>query len=189
MSTHFLSQATDWPALHGTLGIPADYAAQRRLQPCPQASILMPLGVDALGRDQFADPSAAVAWLRMQDAAADSGITLQLVSVFRSISYQAGLIRRKLDQGQPLADILRVSAAPGFSEHHGGCAFDLTTPGFEMLETVFEDSPAFAWLQSHAAAYGFVMSYPRDNPQGFIYEPWHWCYQPATIQTASGETA
>jgi D-alanyl-D-alanine carboxypeptidase len=25
--------------------------------------------------------------------------------------------------------------------------------------------------------YGFRMSYPRDNPQGFIYEPWHWFFE------------
>ena len=22
------------------------------------------------------------------------------------------------------------------------------------------------------------MSYPRDNPHGIVYEPWHWCWQP-----------
>ena len=26
-------------------------------------------------------------------------------------------------------------------------------------------------------AYGFVMSYPRDNPHGIVYEPWHWCWR------------
>ena len=20
------------------------------------------------------------------------------------------------------------------------------------------------------------MSYPRDNPHGIVYEPWHWCW-------------
>lgn len=178
MSTPLPPTDNDWPGLHQTLGIPADYATQRQLAPCPQASLLVPLGIDALGRDQFAAPQAALAWQRMRGAAAEAGIVLQLVSVFRSVSYQAGLIARKLEKGQALADILLVSAAPGFSEHHTGCAFDLTTPGFELLETVFEDSAAFAWLQNHAAEFDFYMSYPRDNPQGYIYEPWHWCYQP-----------
>ena len=25
-----------------------------------------------------------------------------------------------------------------------------------------------------AGAFGFSMTYPRDNPWGIIYEPWHW---------------
>jgi LAS superfamily LD-carboxypeptidase LdcB len=27
------------------------------------------------------------------------------------------------------------------------------------------------------------MSYPRDNPHGIVYEPWHWCWQPRDIAT------
>jgi D-alanyl-D-alanine carboxypeptidase len=23
------------------------------------------------------------------------------------------------------------------------------------------------------------MSYPRGNPHGIVYEPWHWCWNPA----------
>ena len=26
-------------------------------------------------------------------------------------------------------------------------------------------------------AHGFVLSYPRDNPHGIVYEPWHWCWR------------
>jgi hypothetical protein len=25
-----------------------------------------------------------------------------------------------------------------------------------------------------AGRHGFRLSYPRDNPHGVIYEPWHW---------------
>ncbi|HEX7650108.1 MAG TPA: D-alanyl-D-alanine carboxypeptidase family protein, partial [Noviherbaspirillum sp.] len=28
-----------------------------------------------------------------------------------------------------------------------------------------------------AGRFGFTLSYPRGNTYGFIYEPWHWCYQ------------
>ena len=35
------------------------------------------------------------------------------------------------------------------------------------------------WLQTHAPDHGFVLSYPRGNRYGYIYEPWHWCYQGA----------
>ena len=32
------------------------------------------------------------------------------------------------------------------------------------------------WVKANAARFGFRMSYPRGNAQGFIYEPWHWYY-------------
>ena len=105
------------------------------------------------------------------------GITLLLVSGFRSVDYQARLIRKKINAGQSLGDILAVNAAPGHSEHHTGCAVDIATPGSRPLTEEFEDSPAFAWLQAHAASYGFAMSYPRNNAAGFVYEPWHWARQ------------
>ena len=73
-----------------------------------------------------------------------------------------------------IEDILKVSAAPGYSEHHSGRALDITTPGYDVLEEVFEASPAFRWLEKNASHYRFRLSYPRDNPHGVVYEPWHW---------------
>src|SRR5579875_1789940 len=107
------------------------------------------------------------------------GIDLQVVSAFRSIEYQLGILERKLARGQTIDEILRVSAAPGYSEHHSGRAVDLTTPGFAALEEDFERSPAFAWLMRNASPFGFALSYPRGNPHGIAYEPWHWCWHPA----------
>jgi D-alanyl-D-alanine carboxypeptidase len=63
-------------------------------------------------------PAAARAWLSMSQQAADSGVELQAVSAYRSIDYQAGIVQKKLDRGLAMQDILAVSAAPGFSEHH-----------------------------------------------------------------------
>lgn len=171
------SAEPDLQTLHAALGIPPDYAL-RGLPYHAQARVLVPLGLDTFGRDQFAEPAAASAWQALQAEAARDGVPIVLVSAFRSIAYQAGLIRRKLEKGQPIADILRVSAAPGCSEHHTGRAFDLADPQSRPLETVFETTPAFAWLQAHAARFGFHMSYPPDNPWGIDYEPWHWCYSP-----------
>ena len=116
----------------------------------------------------------------MHDAAARDDITLQIVSAFRSVEYQLGIIKRKVERGLSMDEILRVSAVPGYSEHHSGRAFDLTTPNFAALEEEFEKSPAFAWLSTNAKLYGFTMSYPRDNPHGIAYEPWHWCWHAST---------
>ena len=90
------------------------------------------------------------------------------------MEYQARLIRKKINAGQSIDDILAVVAAPGFSEHHTGRAVDIATPGSRPLTEEFENSPAFQWLNQRAAEFGFSMSYPPGNPSGFIYEPWHW---------------
>ncbi len=110
-------------------------------------------------------------------SAALGQIELQLVSAFRSIEYQVGIIERKLARGQDMAQILAVSAAPGYSEHHTGRAIDLTTPGFAALEEEFEQSPAFRWLVKNATEFGFSLSFPRGNRHGITYEPWHWCWR------------
>ncbi len=175
--------------LHRDLGIPDDYAATRGLSLQMEARILTPLGIDLLGRDQFATPEAAASFFAMQNAAQQDGITLELVSAFRSLSYQAGLIRRKLKQGQAIATILQASAAPGYSEHHTGRAFDFSTPGSDMLEPCFENTSAFAWLGEHGHRFGFQMSYGRDNPHGILYEPWHWCFQIGHSVSATEEAS
>jgi len=163
-------------ALHANLGIPADYSRQRSLPLQREARRLVPVGPDIYQREQLLLAPAARAWHAMVRAAAAGGVELQLVSAYRSVTYQEGILRRKLEQGQPIEDILRVSAAPGFSEHHSGRAVDVTTPGFPVLEEVFEESTAFAWLGEHAGQFGFRMSFPRGNPHGVAYEPWHWAW-------------
>jgi len=131
-------------------------------------------GPDVFGREQRMTPTTFSCWKEMQSAAGKEDVQLLLVSAFRSLDYQCELIRGKLDGGQQLEDILRVNAAPGFSEHHTGCALDLTTVDVEPLTEEFEFSKAFVWLQNRAAEFDFHLSFPRDNPFDIIYEPWHW---------------
>lgn len=121
---------------------------------------------------------AAQAWLAMKQQAATDGIAIYLVSAWRSLDYQANLIRAKLDAGIPPATFFTSLAPPGCSEHHTGCAVDINTPGCDEVTGVFGDTAAFSWLQVNAARFGFVMSFPLKNPWGFIYEPWHWCWHP-----------
>ena len=159
------------------LGIDPDRLTARGLRPCGEARELVIAETGEDGREHRLEPKAASAWRRMKSAAADDGVTIQIVSAFRSIERQAEIVRRKLDAGQLLDEILKVSAVPGYSEHHTGRAMDLTAPGYEPLEEVFETSPAFDWLCRRAREFGFSLSYPRENPYGYCYEPWHWCFQ------------
>ena len=122
-------------------------------------------------------PSAMSAWKRMKEAARTEGIHLYIVSAFRSIARQSEIIERKRRNGISEKEIIRVSALPGFSEHHTGRALDLNTPDFPALEEEVEDSPAFRWLIQNASRFGFELSYPRENKYGISYEPWHWFYK------------
>ena len=158
------------------LGIPRDYGRARKQRMLREPARLIAIGADIHGRTQWLQPRAARALASMRAAAANADVELQIVSAFRSIEYQLGIIERKLARGLVMDDILRVSAAPGYSEHHTGRCVDFTTPGSAPLEEEFESSPASRWLQRNAAAYGFTLSYPRGNAHGIAYEPWHWCW-------------
>ncbi len=160
-----------------SLGIPPDYGRIHQLPLQTEAGRLKSIGHDIYKRKQELLPEAADAWLAMARKTTKQGIELQPVSAFRSVGYQEGILRRKLDKGLKIKNILEASAAPGYSEHHSGRALDITTPGYAVLEEEFEHSPAFAWLCNHASEFGFSLSFPRDNPHGVVYEPWHWAWR------------
>ncbi|HWA26830.1 MAG TPA: M15 family metallopeptidase [Lacunisphaera sp.] len=169
----------DFRKLWARLGIPAEVArrAERRLHREAKRLVFVGRAQDDGRVLKLARP-AALAWRKMQAAAARDGATLLPLSAFRSVARQTAIIRRKLARGQTLAAILRVSAVPGCSEHHTGRALDLGAPGHLKLEVSFARTREFRWLQRHAASFGFYLSYPRGNPQGILYEPWHWCWHP-----------
>lgn len=159
------------------LGLSEDYGERAGLPLVPEPCALAYAGRDRYRRPLFLRPAAARAWARMRAAARADGILLDAISGYRGHAYQLGIFARKRARGQAVADILRVNAAPGYSEHHGGHALDIGTPGEPPAEETFEATPAFEWLCVHAGRFGFVLSYPRDNPHGIVYEPWHWRFE------------
>lgn len=169
-------------ALFAEFGIEPALLAQRGLCLVREARSLQFVELGTDGRDKFLSPPAARAYWRMREAALREGITLQLISAFRSVEFQAALIRAKLARGQALDEVLRINAPPGYSEHHSGCAVDLGVANVAALDDAFEDTIAFAWLHQHAADFGFTLSYPRGNAQGYTYEPWHWCFDASAPQ-------
>ena len=157
------------------LGLDADtYAARTGLPLVAEPDWLAFAGFDRYRRPLWLERGTARAWTRLHTAAARDGVLLDAVSGYRSHAYQLGIFERKRARGLALDAILAVNAAPGFSEHHAGTALDISAPGEPGAEASFESTPAFAWLQRKARDHGFAMSYPRDNPHGIVYEPWHW---------------
>lgn len=122
---------------------------------------------------------AARSFLAMQDSARRSGVILAPISAFRSKSDQERLFFKiKEQRNQETRKRAEVSAPPGYSEHHTGYAIDIgdgRTPATNLSPS-FENTAAFKWLKNNAAQFSFELSFPKDNPQGISYEPWHWRY-------------
>jgi D-alanyl-D-alanine carboxypeptidase len=159
------------------LGIPASFLAQYRLPAQVESEDLVSIGLDMFDREQRMERKAAAQWQAMAAAAKEEAVVLLVISVFRSFDYQRKIIERKLGEGQTIEQITRASALPGYSEHHTGRAIDIGTPGSPPLSEEFEKTPAFEWLRRHARSFGFSISYPRDNPHGIMFEPWHWMFR------------
>lgn len=121
--------------------------------------------------------AAAQRFQAMVQAARSSGVILVPISGFRSVKEQEQLFFTiGAQRNQTPAERAALSAPPGHSEHHTGYAVDIgdgAVPGTN-LQTNFENTKAFVWLQANAARFGFELSFPKDNSQGVSYEPWHW---------------
>jgi D-alanyl-D-alanine carboxypeptidase len=137
-------------------------------------SELVPISAD--GRQRMRKV-AAQKYQEMVAAARSAGVILTPISGFRSAKEQVQLFFGvSAQRNQTPAQRAALSAPPGRSEHHTGYAVDIgdgTVPATNLNEN-FENTKAFQWLQTNAARFGFEMSFPKDNPQGVSYEPWHW---------------
>jgi zinc D-Ala-D-Ala carboxypeptidase len=121
--------------------------------------------------------AAAQKYKEMTAAARSAGVVLVPISGFRSVKDQEQLFFTVgAQRNQTPAERASVSAPPGRSEHHTGYAVDIGDAAAPStnLNTNFEKTKAFQWLQANAARFSFELSFPKDNPQGVSYEPWHW---------------
>jgi D-alanyl-D-alanine carboxypeptidase len=161
------------------LGMAPDHPRLARLTAFDEATALVPTRCTVSGDEHLLAPAASAAWLALVDAAVRDGVVLELVSGFRSYDYQRDLIRRKLEAGRALDEVLQSVAPPGYSEHHTGEAADIGSPGCDDLTAAFADCGAFRWLADRAGRFGWTMSYPPGNDFGYVYEPWHWKWHPS----------
>ncbi len=114
-------------------------------------------------------------------AAARDGVTLQIVSAYRSFYEQASLkLGYKIVYGAGTAN--QFSAEQGYSEHQLGTAVDFSTPEVKNTFLDFATSTAYRWLTDNAYRYGFILSYPPNNTY-YQFEPWHWRFVGVTLAT------
>ena len=158
------------------LGIAPSLIEARGLRPCYEAKQLERVEIGNDGKEHRLTPASAAAWRLMKAARLQCGVQLFIICAYRSVDRQIEIIQHKLAAGHDIEDILCVSAPPGFSEHHTGCAVDLCAPGTVPLDPGFDQTPAFDWLQQRAGRFGYTLSYPVGNCYGYQYEPWHWCH-------------
>ena len=142
-----------------------------------------PADLTSVGNDQSIDSRIYSAYRAMVSAAEQDGVSLWVVSGYRSYSKQNRLYNNRVarskeenpsfTQAEAEADAAMHVARPGTSEHQIGLAID-----FNSVETSFADTKAGKWLKSHAAEYGFILRYEEDKQSitKVTYEPWHYRY-------------
>ncbi|TNE50946.1 MAG: hypothetical protein EP343_06405 [Deltaproteobacteria bacterium] len=95
----------------------------------------------------------ANAYYVMQQAAAKSGVSIRIVSGFRTMAQQQYLyncyLTKKCNNGN-------LAARPGYSNHQSGHALDLNT----------SVSSVYNWLTKNGGKYGFKRTVPSEK--------WHW---------------
>lgn len=106
----------------------------------------------------------------MIEEAIEDGITLKILSAYRSYDEQKSLKNAYTVTYGSGANTF--SADQGYSEHQLGATVDLTDSEGGTLNN-FQSTEAYTWLQKNAYKYGFILSYPEKNGH-YIFEPWHW---------------
>ena len=136
------------------------------------------------------------AFIRMHDAALQSGVKLIIISATRNFNAQKYIWEGKWSgrtpvDGKNLAEtvshpaerariILRFSSMPGTSRHHWGTDIDLNSLNNDYFLTE-KGKKIYTWLTKNASNYGFCQTYtPKDptRPTGYEEEKWHWSYLP-----------
>ena len=139
---------------------------------------LVKVGVYYYDRPAFLDQDVADVFNQMMSDAKAQGVNLIIISGFRTIADQEKLFTRQVQRRGSQQAAAKLSAPAGFSEHHTGYAMDIgdgNSPKTD-LKFEFENTAAYQWLAVNAHNYGFELSFPRNNPQGVSFEPWHWRY-------------
>ncbi len=118
--------------------------------------------------------AAADAMVSLIKAAADAGFTLKARSAYRSHAQQQVVFNYWVAV-DGFDEAVRVSAAPGHSEHQLGTAADVTSASSGYGFDGFDGTPDATWLAANCWKFGFIVSYPagKEPITGYAYEPWH----------------
>ncbi len=131
-------------------------------------------------------------WTNLKNSASKAGLTISLVSTYRSVDNQRSLFLSRLaaaggsteaiargDQDDIVDSVLITSSIPGYSKHHTGYTFDIKCAGYAFEN--FKNSPCNTWLEADnykvAKELGFIPSYPIGaDAQGPDPEAWEYVW-------------
>jgi LAS superfamily LD-carboxypeptidase LdcB len=152
-----------------------------------------------VGKNYALLPEADNAFQEMSVAAQKQGITIKVVSSYRSFERQKSIWNRKflhfkslgLEDQQAIKKIIEYSTLPGTSRHHWGTDIDIIDAGPPeegdvLLPNKFHDNGPYnslrEWMEAHGQDYGFHLPYNKNEERsGFKYEPWHYSFAPKSI--------
>ncbi len=122
---------------------------------------------------QYLRKEAAQAWNQLYAAAKEDGISIMVVSSFRTQAYQEMLFNSYLAVDPNAAS---YSARPRSSEHESGLALDISYD-YELHDDL-QTSELGQWMKENGYLYGWIVRYPQGKEEitQYIYEPWHYRY-------------
>lgn len=144
------------------------------------ADLVTPAVAVGSGEPGLLRAEAASAAERMFGAAAAQGVSITLMSSYRSYDTQVSLYNGyAAEKGAEAADT--TSAHPGFSEHQTGLAIDIgdgKAGNACDFRSCFAETAAAQWVAAHGADYGFLVRYLTGSEAvtGYWAEPWHLRY-------------
>lgn len=118
---------------------------------------------------------AALQYQAMREAASNDGISLIVLSAYRTKDYQHMLFYNYLNNnGEEYAAVW--SAVPRRSEHEMGLAVDIGDDYY--LDEYLNEKDTGQWLLENAHNYGFILRYPEDKIliTQYGFEAWHYRY-------------
>ncbi len=134
------------------------------------------------------------AFLDMNSAALKSGMSVRVVSSYRSFDHQNLIWTRKYNRYRsrklsPQTAVnynIRYTAIPGSSRHHWGTEIDVVdgtvkTSVYPLNTKNYHGNGMYKsfreWMDDNAYKYGFFRVYTNDHTRrGFRYEPWHYSF-------------
>jgi zinc D-Ala-D-Ala carboxypeptidase len=149
---------------------PLDYA------PADLVSPRVPAGAGA--EPPLLRAEAAAALEQLAASAAADGVTVTLLSSYRSYNTQVGLYSGYV-AGNGEAEADTKSARPGYSEHQTGWALDIGDGGGACaFDPCFAEQPAAVWAAANAHRFGFLVRYQPEQSgiTGYYAESWHLRY-------------
>lgn len=145
------------------------------------------------------NPTVYSAFLKMQTAALRDGVSIKIVSGYRSFKDQQNIWNRKytkftskgLSPQDAMVKIIQYSTLPGSSRHHWGTEIDIIdasadTPHNLLVEKNFTRGGCYEklkkWMDVNSEKFGFYLTYTCNTQRkGFKYEPWHYSYKPISV--------